>query len=272
MAGTDGGTLRMHYSEAGSGEPVVLLHGSMASKEQWGSLARKLSKKYRVITLDLLGYGRSPLPGDPEKYDLARESRHVEETLNEIGLHEPYHVIGHSYGGAIALFHGFTNQARVKSLTLYEPMAFHLLKPAHPLLLESYEMAQDIREDIQAGNSLVGAKKFIDLWLPAGTFDRTTEMEKKILSLGVQKMVHDFRAAATAPVTAKDYSGLTIPTCLLAGEESPSYSFCIADVVASILPKVEPHTVEGGHVGLFTHPFSTTPIILDFLEKQQSPD
>ena len=260
--------MKKHFRIMGSGETIVMLHGSMASKEQWSSLARLLSKEYRVVTIDLLGYGRSPMPKILEEYDIEEESKHIQDTLAEIEDLHCYHLVGHSYGGTVALHHAFTNQTPVKSLILYEPMAFHLLDHDHPLLAESYDMAADIVEDIQQGNSVTGAKKFIDLWLPEGTFDRTTELEKKMLAVGVKKMVHDFRSSVTAPYGLKDYMGLHIPTCLLAGKTSPAYSLCITDVVGSCLPNVEVHIVEGGHVGLFTHPYSTHPILFDFLTRQ----
>lgn len=259
--------MKQHYRIYGTGETVVLLHGSMASKEQWSSFARLLSKKYRVVTIDLLGYGRSPMPDSPDTYNLEQESEHILKTLAETGDLNLYHVIGHSYGGAVGLYLSYLNQTQVKSLTLYEPMSFHLLPREHPLLVESYEMAEEIKEDIKRGESVVGAKKFIDLWLPAGTFERTTDLEKAFLAEGVKKMVHDFRSAATAPLTTVDYQNLQTPTCLLAGKSSPPYSLGIADVVASCLPNIETHTVEGGHVGLFTHPHTTNPIILEFLKQ-----
>lgn len=261
-------TMKKNYSVYGSGETVLLLHGSMASKEQWTSLARLLSDNYRVITIDLLGYGKSPMPASPEKYDLEQESQHILSTLTEVENLDSYHVIGHSYGGAVGLYHSFSNQQQIKSLTLYEPMSFHLLPHEHPLLVESYEMVDDIKEDIRTGNSVRGAKKFIDLWLPTGTFKGISEQEKEILSEGVKKMVHDFRSAATVPLGTEDYQLLETPTCLLAGKSSPPYSLCIADVVASCLPNVEAHTVEGGHLGLFTHPHETNPVICDFLKRQ----
>ncbi len=264
--------MKKHFAVCGSGETVLLLHGSMASKEQWSSLARQLNKNYRVITIDLLGYGRSPMPDNPEEYDIEQESLHISDTLAEIGEVSQYHLVGHSYGGAVALYHAYKNQLQVSSLTVYEPMSYNLLSNGHPLLEESHRMAADIVEDIQSGNSVVGAKKFIDLWLPEGTFDRTTEMEKAFLAAGVKMMVHNFRSAVTTPCSAKDYQALDIPTCLLAGASSPVFSLSIADVVAACLPDIEVHTVEGGHVGLFSHPYSTNPRIFDFLKRQQQSD
>lgn len=262
--------MKKHFTVCGSGETVLLLHGSMASKEQWSSLARKLAKNYRVITIDLLGYGKSPRPENLEEYGVAQESTHISATLAAIGGIQHYHLVGHSYGGAVALYHAYANRWQVRSLTVYEPMSYNLLKKEHPLLEESRRMAADIVHDIDSGNSVAGARKFIELWLPEGTFDRTTEMEKAILAVGVKMMVHNFRAAVTTPCSPSDYSSLDIPTCLLVGTASPPFSLSIADVVAACLPDIEVHRVEGGHVGLFSHPYSTNPIIFDFLKRQQS--
>jgi len=211
-----------HYRITGEGPAVVLLHGSMASQEQWLPLVRELRAEYRVITMDLPGYGKTPFPENPATYGLNDESAMLQGIIETtLAPDEPYHLIGHSYGGAVAMYHGYSHQNRVSSVTVIEPMAFHLLDKSHQHLRVSAAMIEEIRGDIGRGDTIQGAEKFIDLWMPPGTFKRLGEREKAVLGEGVKKMVLDFQAAATEPLSITDYATLPRPFNLIAGRKSP---------------------------------------------------
>src|SRR5262245_10636432 len=117
---------RVAYTAAGAGETVLLLHSSAASGGQWRSLAQRLQTRYRVIAPDLHGYGQSdqaPLPAEPGLADAAAlvEAVLAREAAGRI------HLVGHSYGGAVALRFAADRAERLLSLTLIEPVSFHLL-------------------------------------------------------------------------------------------------------------------------------------------------
>lgn len=258
--------MTVSFSVHGEGSAIVLLHGSMASKEQWIPLTNEMAQEYQVISLDLLGYGGAPLPASPDSYSLRDESDRLCSVLARTLLPEKaYHLVGHSYGGVVALYHAFHHRKEVKSLTIFEPMAFHLLAPDHPLLGASRLMVEEISRDIEAGREVEGAAKFIELWMPPGTFDKIGDQEKKALGKGVKKMVLDFRAAATEPLAAADYSELPMPVCLITGKASPPFSLCISEVVAATVPGIQLHRVEGGHFAPVSHSQLVNPIIADFV-------
>src|SRR5262245_14829614 len=103
----------------------------MSSSSQWRELVQALSPSYRVIAIDLLGYGDSPRRRRASGYEFADELRHVEAALaGVLAPGERFHLVGHSYGGAVALQLALRTQ-RLLSLTLFEPVAFHLLNPEH---------------------------------------------------------------------------------------------------------------------------------------------
>ena len=81
--------------------PVVLLHGSAFSGAQWRALADRLSDRYRILAPDLCGYGTSGGWAGRGAFHLAHEAQAVLADLG--GLEEPVHLVGHSYGGAVAL-------------------------------------------------------------------------------------------------------------------------------------------------------------------------
>lgn len=92
----DAGGLRMHVAEAGSGDPVVMLHGWPENWWCWHRLIPGLAERYRVICPDLRGFGWSDAP--PRGYEKEQLAADVAELLDTLGLHD-VRLIGHDWGG-----------------------------------------------------------------------------------------------------------------------------------------------------------------------------
>ena len=114
------------YQDAGSGTPIVLAHCSGGTHAVWSPVVATLRHRYRVLAPDLVGYGRSePWPVNARLHPwsdlgaILALASHAER---------PVHLVGHSYGGTVALEAARILGPRVKSLTLIEPVAFHLLR------------------------------------------------------------------------------------------------------------------------------------------------
>lgn len=105
----------IEYMKAGSGMPVVLLHGLFAQKEQWSEVACELSSAgFMVIAPDLPGYGKS-IDFPDEDYRLENQVALLHRFTNSLGLYE-IHIAGSSMGGAIASM--YANQYPSQALTL----------------------------------------------------------------------------------------------------------------------------------------------------------
>lgn len=87
------------YSDIGKGPVIVFLHGWMESKKVFDGIIEILSKKYRCISIDLPGFGKSDII---ENVTLLKISSFVETILNKIGV-KKYNLVGHSLGGAVTL-------------------------------------------------------------------------------------------------------------------------------------------------------------------------
>lgn len=111
--------IELEYETRGTGDPVVFIHGAFISDAFWPILGeRVLIDRYRVIAYRRRGYGRSPKPKQP--VTLARQAADCRDLLNHLGV-ERAHVVGHSYGGAIALEIATETPDIVNTLGLLEP-------------------------------------------------------------------------------------------------------------------------------------------------------
>lgn len=113
---------KVHYLEAGSGkETVVLLHGFALSSEVWLQNIEKISLSYRVIALDILGFGKSDVP--TEKADIEFLPEFVVRCLHALKI-ETCYLVGHSMGGLISTWIAQKYPELVKKLVLVGSAGF----------------------------------------------------------------------------------------------------------------------------------------------------
>jgi len=106
---------RVIYRAAGSGPPVVLIHGMVNSSRHWRDVALRLAGRYTVIAPDLIGHGDSATPrGD---YSLGAHAAAIRDLLVSIGV-GPATIVGHSLGGGVAMQYFWQFPERVERLAL----------------------------------------------------------------------------------------------------------------------------------------------------------
>ncbi|MEM9147301.1 MAG: alpha/beta hydrolase [Pseudomonadota bacterium] len=99
---TEAHGLRVHYWDRGEGQPIVLIHGASGNLRDWTfDVAPRLAETYRVIVFDRPGFGYSDRPA-VNGWDPAVQARVLQEASRSIGVENPI-VIGHSWGGAVAM-------------------------------------------------------------------------------------------------------------------------------------------------------------------------
>jgi pimeloyl-ACP methyl ester carboxylesterase len=112
------GELRLAYREyAGDGGAVVLLHGVASNARIWGPVAPLLVPRFRVVAVDQRGHGQSDKP--PSGYDFATVTRDVRNFVEALGLERPV-VVGHSWGGNVALEYAASHPEQVAGLVLVD--------------------------------------------------------------------------------------------------------------------------------------------------------
>jgi pimeloyl-ACP methyl ester carboxylesterase len=108
----------LHWTEQGQGSPLILLHGLADSQCTWGAVTSELARRYRVFGLDLPGCG---LSGRPDaSYSLDWQARLTAAWLDRMAL-STYDVMGHSYGGGVALSLLLYRAGSIRKLALVAP-------------------------------------------------------------------------------------------------------------------------------------------------------
>src|SRR5436190_15134911 len=107
-------------------ELVIALHCSGSSAAQWRSLEPTLGENFAFAAPEHYGSGNSPPWTGGDTFTAADEARRTLALID--GADRKIHLIGHSYGGGVAMHIALARSERIASLTLYEPSAFYLLK------------------------------------------------------------------------------------------------------------------------------------------------
>lgn len=130
------GHVRVNYYEFGQGEPVIFLHGFGGAAYTWRHLAPSLQKNWRVFLMDLKGFGLSARPRD-DRYSVHDQADLIKAFIAQQNL-EKVTLVGHSYGGAVALLTYFKikePEARIKSLILLDSAVYPRSMPKFIKLL-----------------------------------------------------------------------------------------------------------------------------------------
>ncbi|WP_296618759.1 alpha/beta hydrolase [Marivirga sp.] len=108
----------MAYADIGEGESILFIHGLASYAPGWKYNISELSKSYRCIAVDLIGYGKSTKGNF--KADMSFHAQYLIELMDKLNI-TSFHIAGHSMGGQIALTMALTEPKKVKSLLLMAP-------------------------------------------------------------------------------------------------------------------------------------------------------
>ncbi len=126
--------LTVQYRDVGQGPAVIVAHCSSASHKEWLPLIGRLSDGFRLLAPDLIGYGKSDEWPEGREFNPYIDVKLLVELARKISM--PVHLVGHSYGGAMALEAAWRLSDRLRRLTLIEPVRFDAF---HLSLSETYE-------------------------------------------------------------------------------------------------------------------------------------
>lgn len=265
---------QLAHTGTGAGETLVLLHCSAGSGGQWRALGECLQDRFHVIAPDLYGYGASDPWSGCGPFSLAAEAEAIGALLAQSP--GPVHLVGHSYGGAVALRLARDLSERLRSLTLIEPVAFHLLRretePDRALCEEVHALAAAVSDAVVSGDYWRGMARFVDYWNGPGSWVRLPDERRSALCRAIPKIALDFRATLAEETPLAAYCRIRVPTLVLRGGRSPTTTRRIAELLADTLPAAQLRTIaDAGHMLPLTHRAEVNHAIIEHLTRQAVP-
>lgn len=243
-----------------SSSPVLFLHSSMSSGQQWNALRESINQP--SVAPDISGYGKAEMPtSQRSEHQLAFELKALSDQIPE----QPFHLVGHSYGAANALRLARLRPEKVISLTLFEPVAFYLLGKDDPQQQSVLALSQKIENFIDQDDPASAAACFIDYWNGEGTFSRLNEKMQSIFCQGIIKVAYDFAALLNEDCQPKDLKTIRCPVLLLEGAESQPTTHAVMSTLRSVFHEAEHHNLPCGHMGPLTHPHLVNPLVSQFI-------
>jgi pimeloyl-ACP methyl ester carboxylesterase len=261
----------IHYARAGSGNPVLLLHGLGASHFDWDLLGPELvSAGYQTIAPDLPGHGESYKPRRGEMYHVENVFDTFVEWIDSLELGQPLTLVGHSLGGYLAIEYALRHPDDVRGLVLIAP--FYTQRQL------SYLVRAGLTEE--RINAL--ALNRVPAWLYAALVDLASftliegqglrhELPKDIRRQTVKDYQRTAPGAFHLPFTARSLEPyldrIAVPTLLIYGQRDRTLNPRLYPPLAELLPGSRQLSLNAGHVLHQSHAATVNPEILGFLEE-----
>jgi pimeloyl-ACP methyl ester carboxylesterase len=234
---------------------------------------QRLAGRFRVIAVDLYGSGKTVKWPHDEPMLLDDEVALLQPVF--LGAGDRFHLVGHSYGGAIALKTALTYQDRLVSLVLYEPVLFSVLMANAPQSDAAHEIVA-LRDDtirlVEQGDFHASAKRFVDYWTGDGAWATIPESRRPGMAETIRTLKPEWHALFQEPTPLEAFAQMNIPTLLLTGSHSKPPAQAVAQLLAKVLPQVSRQEIQGaGHMAPVSQPELINPFIERFLEAAQRP-
>jgi pimeloyl-ACP methyl ester carboxylesterase len=179
------------------------------------------------------------------------------------------HLVGHSFGGSVALKSAMLLGHRVGSLILLEPTPFYLLKQngRTQAFLESRGLHDHVKRFGSSGDWPKVAERFADYWLGDGSWGTMPEKRRAVFAASLPPNVHEWDGVMEEETTIEELKALTARTLVVSDAATRLPIREIIDIFAKACPHWTFRTItEGGHMAPLTRPELINPIVREFLD------
>lgn len=268
MAVLSNGTFNIDYTDDGAGQTVILIHSSASGNRQWRSLIELLKDRYRVIAVNLYGYGESTTWPGTSLQSLYAQAQLIVTLCKEIGA--SVHLVGHSFGGSVALKTAMLLDSRIESMTLLEPNPFYLLKQGGRT--HAFLEAMALRDHVKCYGALGDWRKvaefFADYWQGDGSWSAMPENRRSAFADALPPNFYEWDAVMGEETTVEELKSLNVRTMVVSDKATRRPIREIVDVLATACPHWSFRTIsEGGHMAPLTRPELINPLVRAFLDE-----
>lgn len=264
----------MDFVEAGSGPVAMLVHSSVSGARQWRRLIDDLKADHHVRAVNLYGYGKTPAWPEGARQSLDDQARLVEAALPPGG--GEVFVVGHSFGGAVAMKLAARLGGRATRLALLEANPFYLLRQAGRAAAFAEAMA--LRDCIKAcgarGEWARAAERFADYWGGAGSWAAMPADRRDAFARALKPNYFEWDAVIDETTPVEQWARLLPRDTLVVSD--PATMAPIREIVALLRRACSTwrfHEIAGGgHMAPLTRPDIVNPIVAAFLRSPRGDD
>lgn len=260
-------TMKADYLEAGSGPLVMLLHSSVSGARQWRRLVDNLKDEFQVRAVNLYGYGETPPWPTDAPQSLDDQAQLVETALPPNA--DTFGLVGHSFGGSVAMKLAARLAGRVNKLVLLETNPFYLLKQSGRTgaFAEAMELRNCIKKFGSLGDWATAAEQFADYWGGKGTWEKMPAERRDTFADALKPNYFEWDAVMDETTPVEEWARLLPRSTLLVSD--PNTVLPIREITA-ILRRACPmwkyqEIAGGGHMAPLTRPELVNPLVEAFL-------
>lgn len=261
---------KFNFPRATARPRVVLLHSSASSSRQWSALTEALQPEFDTRSVDLHGHGAQPAWIGGRPLNLADEVALIEPLLHTA---DGVHLIGYSYGGAVAAKIAAMFPEAVRSLSVYEPVLFHALFDDDPHAAAAREVAglsAALGRNLDAADDLAAAQTFVSYWAGRGAWGHMSADRRSAVAARMRAVQPQFDA-----LIRDDFAFDRLPDCptlFLTGAATVASTRRIGEIARGRRPQARHRVLDGmGHMGPITHASAVNRVLEQFLRECEVP-
>ena len=257
------------YVSEGSGAPVVFAHGAVADLRYWEPQRAAFAKRFRFISFTYRYHGLGAWPDEGKQYSAETHAADLAAFINALNV-GPVHLVGLSYGGAVAALVAIKEPTLVRTLTLAEPAIFALLagSPEGKVALEEWTKgAAPMLVALKSGDT-IGATKQLSALVTGdsvGNFDKLPASLRQGLMDNARTLPLLF--AATPPaLTCEALRGIKQPTLIVRGDRTPAFFTATNAEVVRCIGGSKPVTIsKASHPMSYENPAEFNRVVMAFI-------
>ncbi|HEX6098136.1 MAG TPA: alpha/beta hydrolase [Thermoanaerobaculia bacterium] len=245
---------------------VLLIHSGGFSSRQWRKLADLLAPDFRVVAPDLFAPRETSWKEDDGPFHFSLDVDFVESLLDE-----PTHLVGHSYGGLMALQLALRRPELVRSIAVYDPVAFGVLDEVEDADARAGLSAglKQTWEPDASGVDESWLRAYVDWWSGPGAWEQAGDQTRAGFRAMRIQMFYGVMSLAADRTSRASYATIEAPTLIMGGALSPMPERRVVQRLAEALPNARMHCFEGlGHMGPISHPALVNEPIVQHLRQQ----
>ena len=258
--------LTVDVADSGTGPPAVLLHSSVSGNRQWRGLTSQLQKQYRVLAVNLLGYGATS-PFNSDRTQTLNDQVAVVNAVCAL-VDGPVRIVGHSFGGAVALAAARQLGTRVSRLVLLEPNPFRMLDVAgrHEAFAEATELYRAVKRLGSDANWMELGERFAEYFSGDGTWARMPDERRQSFAAALPPNFHEWDAVMNDTTSASEWGRVNADVLVVGFGGSRITLREIIEVFAETNDHwTFLHLADGGHMAPLSRPELVNPVVENFL-------